>query len=177
MWSSRKYGIVWVVLFSSNYCLAGGVGCRAAFAGKPAPTVDRVQPREMGWLSGRLRQQAGPHSGLSTSASGWGGQGRFRWQASSYSRSGTAARDGLAFGPPSPAGWLPQWIEYIRERLVGYKAAIASQPAPTGGNAYGSRSGRPVGRLAFALAFDFLAPSRGRSEYQPDLRLQGSPAT
>ncbi len=38
------------------------VGCQAAFASKPAPTVDRVWPREMGWLSGRLREQARSHS-------------------------------------------------------------------------------------------------------------------
>ncbi|CAI8831136.1 hypothetical protein EMIT0P218_11103 [Pseudomonas sp. IT-P218] len=28
-------------------------GCQAVIAGKPAPTVDRVQPWEMGRLSGR----------------------------------------------------------------------------------------------------------------------------
>ncbi len=41
-------------------------GCQAVIAGKPAPTVDRVQPRGMGWLSGRLRWQASSHSGLNT---------------------------------------------------------------------------------------------------------------
>ena len=65
------------------------VGSQAAFAGKPAPTVDRVQPREIGRLSGR-----------------------HRWQASSYSGSSAATRDGLAVRPPSLASQLPQWIEY-----------------------------------------------------------------
>jgi len=45
------------------------VGCQAVIAGKPAPTVDRVWPQEMGWLSGRHRGDAMPgvDGGLSAS--------------------------------------------------------------------------------------------------------------
>jgi len=48
---------------------------------------------------------------------------------------------------------------------VGCQAAIAGKPAPTGGCVH-QRSGRPVGclALALALAFDLLAPSRGRAQ-------------
>jgi len=45
----------------------------------------------------------------------------------------------------------------------GVLAFFASKLAPTGERVQ-LRSGRPVGRLAFALAFDLLAPSRGRVE-------------
>ncbi|QFG30279.1 hypothetical protein F6476_14345 [Pseudomonas umsongensis] len=43
---------------------------------------------------------------------------------------------------------------------------FASMLAPTEGTRMASNQGRPVGRLAFDcdLAFDFLAPSRGRVE-------------
>ena len=52
---------------ASSYSESGAaaselVGCQAVIAGKPAPTVDRVQPRVIGWVSGRHRRQASSHS-------------------------------------------------------------------------------------------------------------------
>jgi hypothetical protein len=52
----------------------------------------------------------------------------------------------------------------LKDRVI--QAFIASGLAPTMGSRKDVQSGRLSGRLAFALAlaFDFLAPSRGRVE-------------
>jgi hypothetical protein len=70
------------------------------------------------------------------------------------------------------AGWAQyRWLFHTRTKPVVNTArgsgssltTIPGKPAPTG-ECVLLGSGRLVGRLAFAVAFDFLAPSRGRVE-------------
>jgi hypothetical protein len=99
------------------------VGWQAAFAGKPAPTGFGVHLQEIGRLAGRLR-----------------------WQASSHRVWCTPARDWSVGGPPSPAGQLPQGLVYICKKLVGWQAAFAGKPAPTGFGVHLREIGRLAGR-------------------------------
>jgi hypothetical protein len=99
------------------------VGCQAAIAGRPAPTVDRVHLKETGRLSGR-----------------------HRWQARSHRGPSTPERDWSAVRPPSLADQLPQWTGYTRKRLVSFQAAIAGRPGPTGDRVHLKETGRLAGR-------------------------------
>jgi hypothetical protein len=102
------------------------VGCQAAIAGKPAPTVDRVQPGEIGRLSGRHRWQASSYSGSCTAV----GDGSAVRLAPTIDRVRPWG-DGAVVRPSSLASQLLQWIVYSRGRWVGCQAAIASRLAPT----------------------------------------------
>jgi hypothetical protein len=100
------------------------VDWRAAFAGKPAPTGFGVHLQEIGRLAGCLR-----------------------WQASSHRVWCTPARDWSAGRLPSLAGQLPQGLVYICKKLVGWQAAFAGKPAPTGFGVHLQEIGRLAGRL------------------------------
>jgi hypothetical protein len=58
----------------------------------------------------------------------------------------TSAGDWSAGGPPSLAGQLPQGLVYICKRLIGWQAAIAGRPAPTGFGLHLQETGRLTGR-------------------------------
>jgi hypothetical protein len=119
--SSRSWiGCIWERL----------VGWQAVFAGKPGPTVgsgasgrdwlaggpsslagqlpqlDWVHLGEIGWLSGRHREQARSHRGL-----------------------GASGRDWSADRPPSPAGQLPQWTGVYPARSSPLNRPSVSSPA------------------------------------------------
>jgi hypothetical protein len=68
------------------------------------------------------------------------------WQASSHSGPGTPERDWSVGRPSSLASQLPQGSVYISKRMVGWQAAIAGKPAPTGFDAHLQETGRLSGR-------------------------------
>jgi hypothetical protein len=59
---------------------------------------------------------------------------------------GESERDWSAGGPPSLAGQLPQGSVCTCKRLVGWRAAIAGRPAPTGFGVHLQEIGRLAGR-------------------------------
>ncbi len=81
------------------------IGCQAAFAGKPAPTMVPGMPARSGRLSGRLREQARSHNG-----------------------SGYVRKIRSAVRPPSLASQLLQGVWVIRRiRSAVRPPSLASQ--------------------------------------------------
>jgi hypothetical protein len=87
------------------------VGCQAVFAGKPRSYSGMGVPvKEIGRVSGRLREQARSYSGMGVPAKRLVGcQAAFAGKPRSYSGMGVPARDWSAVRPPSRAGSLLQW--------------------------------------------------------------------
>jgi hypothetical protein len=77
---------------------------------------------------------------------------------------GRATSSFFGFGYQAEQGaWQVRFFCFTCKAAIGCEYAFAGKPGSCGEYAYGFRSGRPVGRLAFDcdLAFDVLAPSRG----------------
>ncbi|MCS3837217.1 hypothetical protein HNR03_001815 [Pseudomonas sp. JAI111] len=147
------------------------VGCQAAIAARPAPTIDRrtrfalhhsigravarlllilIHPplRQAEWrrFSGGQALSAVRRSRTHRVQEIGRLSGRHRRQASSHRVRCTPARDWLAGRPPSLPGQLPQGSVYTCRRLVGCQAAIAGRPAPTGFGVHLQEIGWMAGR-------------------------------
>jgi hypothetical protein len=112
----------------------------------------KIKIQNHGHIAGRLLQ---PCTGLTNQLPqlGWAPQkdicrlpGRLRRQASSHREIGTSGNYWSATRPPSLASQLPQGNRYIWELLVGWPAAIAGKPAPTGKSVHLRKIGRLSGR-------------------------------
>ncbi len=117
------------------------VGCQAAFAGRPAPTVECGYLQENGRLSGRLRGQASLLQwNVGTCKRMVGCQAAFAGKPRSYSGMWVPARDWSAVRPPSRASLAPtrgsvytlRFSPLIRPS-VSSPAFDLDLPAPSGG--------------------------------------------
>jgi hypothetical protein len=168
------------------------VGCQAAFAGKPAPTIgmgasakywSAVRPpslagqlpqlkwvyqQNIGRLSGRLRRQASSHNRIGyISKILVGCQAAFAGKPAPTIGMDASAKYWSAVRPPSQASQLPQ-LKWVYQQNIGRLSGRHRWQARSyKGSEYTLRSSpliRPSVSSPAALDLDLPAPSGGRVE-------------